>query len=331
MPSQKNFACPVCGNALEPVGKKALRMRCRSCRSVFDKSQLEHYYGYGIPDEGGVAAHDHETKHMHERELAQQAATGRVAGSTRNQNRTENAIRQAEAIRTIQQTKTGSTANSVNAGKVIFWVFLFLFLIGPMLTGIIGVILEDAFEDSDFDWNSNENSAIYNAGNENANKVDTIRNHSSANSNTSADNGKKKQTFHSQDMFSNIKAYRATDTIYGDIVIFELDWKNFDEFGSSFAGAVKYEAWGDGTLLLSEALPTKTSSNMAKYDPDVRFTRIDEGKTQHMWFAFQLPENNSKKTIELKLADWNEYLDQGWDIGYTQTFDISKLPKASEQ
>ena len=56
--------CPICNGQLVDVSSKSRRMKCPACRHVFDKTQLNNYYGISSVDETrGV--HDYETSHMH--------------------------------------------------------------------------------------------------------------------------------------------------------------------------------------------------------------------------------------------------------------------------
>lgn len=56
--------CPICNGPLEDVSTKSRRMKCPACRHVFDKTQLNDYYGITSVDEGR-GPHDYETSHMH--------------------------------------------------------------------------------------------------------------------------------------------------------------------------------------------------------------------------------------------------------------------------
>ena len=56
--------CPICGNALENVGRTSKRLKCTRCRHVFDRRQLQDYYGIADASERN-GTHPYETTHMH--------------------------------------------------------------------------------------------------------------------------------------------------------------------------------------------------------------------------------------------------------------------------
>ena len=303
--SSQNIRCPLCGNPLVPVGKKGVKMKCERCRSVFDVSQLRSYYGMDTPSEAGMVAHEYETPHMHQAEMAkarqkamQQSSVNRPDPSPiQSGNIITNTTQQfQQQIRPpAGQYQQAPIAKKNNySGMVIFIIVLFFFI----LPFCFNVLLPTLYSGNGNSGSNSNRNANYNVTNYNSNTAFNKNANSNRNSNVTS-NSNTASNINSSipattpgspiSPSSNITstATWAQDPITKDyVVIFKIPWTNPFKYDASWAGSIQSAAFIDG-VEMREAYPDASTG----YNSDSRYNSIAPGETATVTVAYRFPEN----------------------------------------
>ena len=318
------FKCPLCGNVLQPVGKKGMKMRCTRCRSVFDVSQLRQYYGMDSPSESGHTAHDYETAHMHAVEMenqrqkqAQQQSAMPLPGRPLQKPGPAYAPRPAQSV-PPQTTSQGPVAKPGMLGRWIMLVLVVVFVMPTLLSWIIS-----SFNADGRNTNSNANISRYSTTwKRDSNTNSNVNPNTSWNANVSSSNtggyvsGMPVPEVSGEmlkKMNVSIEAARGKDNYFGDVLVIGYDWTNPDKYNSSFFGVALDKVLLDDSLL-AEAYPS--DGVVQGYKGDTVYSMVSPNRSTKTYLAYQIPEgakSNSVVTVQMQALDGSGMKDENYE------------------
>ena len=267
--------CPVCGAELVKVPNNPKRMRCNSCRRVFDTGQLERLYGVKSGDKNHSLVLPYETQHMHEKHRQTGNAGSRhTQGNTVNKNTTfidDSLPGQTMSSNMAGQTQSygqagsgGRKKNTSSATKIIVIICILFFFVPFLITTCTAFI----------DWLEESESLLY------------------TDSNTNVFYGQGSNTYVAGSSHSELETVSPEfildtchDDYYGDVLIVRVNWENNTDYKYDLSAFRVFEVAAENSQ--SEPLRSAYIGDVdGKFDSDSKFDEIGRGKKGTADWAF---------------------------------------------
>ena len=287
--------CPICGAELKRVPNNPKRMKCDSCRRVFDTGQLERLYGIKSGDRVHAGTMPYETRHMHEKHSQTgNAETRHTQGNTVNKNTVfvdeklpnQTMTNWANTIRGQVQTYTQTQQNTSPVQKpaylkLIIWLCILFFVLPFIITMCSAIV--SSIDDLDGNFNININS-------------NTASNH---NTNTTTGKGG----------ISDLEATKAKatydvrhDDYYGDVLIAHLEWENNANYDYDVSSFLAFDVTAKNSK--GKVFDTAYISDIAGvFDSDSKFDNVSKGSKGSGDWAFTI---NGENEVEVYITANND-------------------------
>ena len=316
--------CPLCGTVLVPVGKRGKKVRCDNCRSVFDVSQLNSYYGVGSTVHNAATPHAYETSHMHAVEMRHQAQAVQQQTTTPKQApiqaSSDTSAPEAPAASNRPQQKTPTKKGGSGIGKAILWTVIIACIVIPLFFAIWSDIQEEQFQGDFIAWLNSLDSKSSSSPSESKPSSKPGTTNSGKNS-TSTNRSNSNYMPIGNDMNLNASACIGHDSNGKDVLVVEYTWTNCDSYDTSFGVAVETNAQLNGTTLTN----TYPKNDTAGYNGDSRYATVKKGQTSTATEAFTLYKNAKTGTLVVSASAWNDALMMDNPPEFTWEFNLAEL------